>query len=129
HRNTLAVIGLTLIAASAAGCSDDETTPGPATTSAAGGNGAGGAGSGGALQGGGGSGGGSSSCLASSSHADAFTFEADGLCVVARYEAPFAVASYAPPTWGRHSGPMTLVQGFAGADPADEITLTRWAIE
>src|SRR5690606_14523186 len=105
-------------------CSDDETPPATTTTTTtgAGGTGAGGAGTGG-LEGGGGA----TSCLPASSHTDVFTLAAD-LCVVATYEAPFAVASYAPPSWGRHDGPMTLVQAFAGADPADEITLTRWGV-
>jgi hypothetical protein len=127
YRTKLTAIGgiaLSLVIA----CSDDETDPTTTTTTTtgagAGGAGAGGAGAGGALEGGGGA---SGACLPSSSHADVFTLPAD-LCVVATYDAPFAVASYTPPSWGRHGGPMTLVQAFAGADPVDEITLTRWQL-
>ncbi|MCA9621594.1 MAG: hypothetical protein KC731_21375, partial [Myxococcales bacterium] len=87
-----------------------------------GGMGAGGAGTGGT---GGAAGDG---CLADSEHDTVFAIALEDLCLRAKYTAPFTVGSYTPPSWGRHGGPVTLVQAYAGPSPDDEITLTRWGV-
>ena len=66
--------------------------------------------------------------MAASEHEGVFTLDVPELCLVAKYDAPFAAASYAPPTWGRHGGPLTLAQAYNGPTPTDELTLTRWAV-
>jgi len=134
----LTIAALLLSAVSAGGCDFDD---GPGTTSGGGGTAGGGgatggggqggsaaggtAGAGGGQAGGGGAGGGGGgvSCLDSSEHAAVFTIDTPALCLVAKYTAPFAMGYSIVPTWGRHGGPLTVVQSQS---PADEITLTRW---
>jgi len=44
---------------------------------------------------------------------------------VATYTAPFVMGYSVVPSWGRHDGPLTMMQSTS---PLDEITLTRWAV-
>ncbi len=67
-------------------------------------------------------------CLDAASYSATFTLADPALCVVAKYTAPFTVgfdtATFAEiaPTWGRHGGPVTLVQS------GKNVTLTRWKL-
>jgi hypothetical protein len=114
------------------GCGDDETgltttttTSTSTTTSGTGGTGAGGSGGGAAGMGGTGGQGGVATCLPSSEHSDQFAIDEPGLCLVGKHTAPFAMGYSIVPTWGRHDGPLTMVQSLS---PVDTITLFRWAL-
>ncbi len=133
HTTPLLLTSATLmVLAVTTGCGDDETgldttstttTSSSTSTSGTGGTG----GSGGSVGGSGGSagGGGAVTCLDSAEHSDQFTIEEPGLCLQAKHEAPFAMGYSIVPSWGRHGGPLTLVQSVS---PLDEITLTRWSV-
>lgn len=140
RRNTQVAI---LLAALVITACEDETTntnpttagPGGAGAGATGGAGGGGGavggagGQGGAGQGGAGGGGGAASaCLDDSEHDTVFTIDLAGLCVVDKFTAPFEIGYALQPKWGRHGGPVTMVQAYNGADPTDEVTITRWAV-
>lgn len=119
----------TLLAA--CGDDDDLTTPpiitpiagpggaGPGTTTSA----MGGQGGAGAAGGGGAGGAPAATCLAPTVHEAVFTLSAPEICVLGVYTADFGVVSYAPPTWGRHGGPMVLTAPFAAPY---EVTVTRY---
>ena len=140
-RTMIGWLGLGAVVASLAsmGCGGDDDGTGAGGAGGAGASGgtggtggtggAGGTGGTGGTGGAGGTGGGGSSpCMAASEHEGVFTLDVPELCLVAKYDAPFAAASYAPPTWGRHGGPLTLAQAYNGPTPTDELTLTRWAV-
>ena len=135
---SLAVAGLS---STLGGCGSDAEPPAAQTTSSAGGGvGGSGGGTGGGNGGGNGGGGGGGGvgggvgggapiepCLDSGKYEDAFELTEPGLCVVARYEAPFIVGfdeNYVElaPTWGRHGGPLTLKQ------TGTAFTLARWKL-
>ncbi|HHH29376.1 MAG TPA: hypothetical protein ENK57_13665 [Polyangiaceae bacterium] len=139
ERQSLLGIATVVAVMAALGCGgDDDGAGGAGATGGTGGTGAtgstGGAGGSGATGGTGGSGGtggeggGAGACLDASQHESVFTLDVPELCLVATYTAPFAALSYAPPTWGRHGGPLTLTQAYNGPTPTDELTLTRWAV-
>lgn len=121
-----AIGGLLCVAGlSAAACSDDDDPSGPGGTASGGGGGAAGGGGSGAEGGQGGQGGrgGSEGCLDSASHEGVFTLALASLCVVEKHVAPFEVGYALAPKWGRHGGPVTLLQSGS-----DEVTIQRWAV-
>lgn len=106
------------------GCSgDDAAAPTSSAGPGPGSGGSGATGGAGAGPGGGGSGG-AAPCLDAAEHQAVFTIAEPSLCVVAKYDAPFAMGYSIVPSWGYHDGPLTMVQS---ASPVDEVTLTRWA--
>lgn len=115
------IVALSMIAA--AGCGDDTGgnggSGGTTSTATGGSGGAGGTTSTSSQVGGGGGTG--DGCLAASEHASLFTIADPAYCAVARYEAEIALG-YQLPSWGRHGGPLTVVQDDAGGG----VTLTRW---
>lgn len=135
-RVAIATAGLAIAALAAC----DETTNTNPTGSGGGAGATGGAGGGGAIGGAGGDGGvadggagggggmAPAGCLAESEHDTMFTIDLAGLCVVDKFTAPFEIGYALQPRWGRHGGPVTLVQAYDGASPTDEITITRWAV-
>ncbi len=138
HRLTLIILWSAALATLivTTGCGDDETgltttttTSTSSSSSGTGGGGAGGSGAGAAAgmggTGGTGGSGGTITCLDSSQHSDQFTVDEPGLCLVGKHTAPFAMGYSIVPSWGRHDGPLTMVQS---ASPVDEITLTRWTV-
>jgi hypothetical protein len=102
------------------------TSTSSSSSSSSGGSGAMGGGGSGAT-GGGGMGGATPTCLDATEYEATFSLEIAELCLLARYDAPLSVSSYNAPSWGRHGGPLTLQQTFAGPTPTDEISLTRWS--
>lgn len=100
------------------------TTGGGGATGGAGGlGGAGGAG------GAGGGGGMGTACLDTSEHEAVFSIDHASLCLVDKFTAPFEVGFAISPRWGRHGGPVTLVQAYdLSFNPTDEVTITRWSV-
>lgn len=104
------------LAAAAAACGDGNETSSPSGSSS----------SSSSSSGGGGAGGGSAAgCMESSAFADAFSIAAGSdLCAVAIYDAAIDPATFSVPTWGRHGGPLTVLQGAA----AGTVAISRWQV-
>ncbi len=120
-----------------AACDDDSNVDPTGTSAATGGQATSAGGTGGGPSGVGGAGGepsgvggggGTSPCLESARYEAVFTLEHAELCVEATFTAPFEVGYAITPKWGRHGGPVTLVQIFDGVNPTDEVTITRWSV-